>query len=296
MTDPAPMNAVEIADAAASLGAHLERAGVHVVPAVDNAASLRWQRQMMIPEVSPGSDARLPKKPLATKPSRPPASSSIESSANHRLAPVPPSPAPTPSSSNPYPDGLPVADRRERLDHMADQVASCDRCGELSRCRNRTVFGEGNMETTRFLFFGEGPGADEDRTGRPFVGRAGQLLTKMIEACKLDRDEVYITNTVKCRPPGNRNPEHDEIENCRPYFEQQFEILRPEYIICLGAVSARALLQTKLSIGRLRQRFHPYRDSKVLVIYHPAYLLRNPDAKRAAWADLQLMMSDAGLK
>lgn len=177
---------------------------------------------------------------------------------------------------------------------MAAVVADCTKCSVLSQCRTQTVFGEGTPKP-RFLFFGEGPGADEDQTGRPFVGKAGQLLTKMIEACHLSREQIYITNSVKCRPPGNRNPDPTEVGNCREYFEQQFEILRPEYIICLGAVPSQALLKTKLSIGRLRQTFHTYRDSKVLAIYHPAYLLRNPDAKRAAWADLQLLMKDAGL-
>ena len=139
------------------------------------------------------------------------------------------------------------------------------------------------------------PGADEDRSGRPFVGRAGQLLTKMIEACTLKRDDVYIFNTVKCRPPGNRNPEPDELANCRPYYQAQLEVLRPEYIVCLGSVSAQELLQSRLSVGRLRGSFHRYHDSKVLVTYHPAYLLRNPAAKKAAWQDLQLMLKDAGI-
>ncbi len=150
--------------------------------------------------------------------------------------------------------------------------------------------------TPRFAFFGEGPGADEDRTGRPFVGKAGQLLTKMIEACKLERSDVYIFNTVKCRPPGNRNPEPDEINNCREYYQQQLSILRPEYIVCLGAVSAQELLQSKLSVGRLRGKLHRHFESKVLVTYHPAYLLRNPSAKKAAWEDLQIMLRDANIQ
>ena len=177
---------------------------------------------------------------------------------------------------------------------MAEQVAGCTRCPELVRCRTQTVFGEGHP-SPRVVFFGEGPGADEDRSGRPFVGRAGQLLTKMIEACSFQREEVYILNTVKCRPPNNRNPEPSEIENCRQYFETQLSILRPEYIICLGAVSSRALLNSKLSVGRLRGKMHRYFESKVVVTYHPAYLLRTPAAKKAAWEDLQLMLRDAGI-
>jgi DNA polymerase len=127
------------------------------------------------------------------------------------------------------------------------------------------------------------------------VGKAGQLLTKMIAACTFAREDVYIMNTVKCRPPNNRNPEATEIENCREYFETQFNLLRPEYIVCLGLVSAQALLQTKQSVGRLRGKFHRHFASKVLVTYHPSYLLRNPAAKKAAWEDLQLMLRDAGL-
>jgi len=118
----------------------------------------------------------------------------------------------------------------------------------------------------------------------------------MIEACKLQREEVYLLNTVKCRPPANRNPELVEVENCRGYFEQQLEIIQPEYIVCLGLIAARALLRSAISIGRLRGVFHQYRSSKVLVTYHPDYLLRTPQAKRAAWEDLQLMMKDMGIK
>jgi len=165
----------------------------------------------------------------------------------------------------------------------------------LAFARKQTVFGEGNPQA-RVCFFGEGPRAEEDRQGRPFVGPAGQLLTKMIEACKLQREEVYLLNTVKCRPPANRNPELVEVENCRGYFEQQLEIIQPEYIVCLGLIAARALLRSAISIGRLRGVFHQYRSSKVLVTYHPDYLLRTPQAKRAAWEDLQLMMKDMGIK
>lgn len=199
-------------------------------------------------------------------------------------------------SSTPYPgNALPVVEVEIALESLAHRVAGCTRCKVLASCRTQTVFGEGSPQP-RFVFFGEAPGAEEDRVGRPFVGAAGQLLTKMIEAIHLQRQDVYLLNTVKCRPPGNRNPGPDEVANCREYFETQLQLLRPEYIVCLGAVSAQALLQSKLSIGRLRQTFHQYHDSKVLAIYHPAYLLRNPDAKRATWADLQLLMKDAGLQ
>jgi uracil-DNA glycosylase len=157
------------------------------------------------------------------------------------------------------------------------------------------VPGEGNP-SARVCFMGEAPGADEDASGRPFVGRAGQLLTKMIEACTFTRDDVFILNTIKCRPPGNRNPEHAEIENCRNFLERQLEIIQPEYIVCLGLVAAKALLHTTLSIGRLRGQFHAYRDSKVLVTYHPSYLLREVEVKKAAWADLQFLLRDMGIE
>lgn len=200
------------------------------------------------------------------------------------------------SAEGPYPLAeMGNADRQAQLDIINGEVTVCTRCEILSSCRNKTVFGEGSV-SPRVAFFGEGPGADEDRSGRPFVGKAGQLLTKMIEACKFQREDVYILNTVKCRPPGNRNPEPDEIQNCREYYERQLAILRPEYIVCLGAVSAQELLKTKLSVGRLRGRLHGYFESKVLVTYHPAYLLRNPAAKKATWDDLQLMLRDAGIQ
>lgn len=228
--------------------------------------------------------------PLATSP--PVAPSPSGRMPLSRLAPV----ASTVVSSVPYPGTpLPVVEVDLALQSLADSVAGCTRCKVLASCRTQTVFGEGSPQP-RFVFFGEAPGAEEDKVGRPFVGAAGQLLTKMIEAIHLNRDDVYLLNTVKCRPPGNRNPAPDELANCREYFESQLQLLRPEYIVCLGAVSAQALLQSKLSIGRLRQTFHQYHDSKVLAIYHPAYLLRNPDAKRATWADLQLLMKDAGLQ
>lgn len=189
---------------------------------------------------------------------------------------------------------LPLADRIARLQAMASEVAQCVRCEVLACTRKHTVLGEGNA-AARVCFFGEAPGADEDATGRPFVGRSGQLLTKMIEACTFSREQVYILNTVKCRPPGNRNPDPSEIANCRPYFEEQLEIIRPDYIVCLGLVAAQTLLHSTLSIGKLRSRFHAYRGSKVLATYHPSYLLRNPNAKREAWADLKMLMRDMGI-
>lgn len=191
----------------------------------------------------------------------------------------------------------PCLSRDERLDSfgkMQKEVAGCLACQELVRNRTRTVFGVGNL-TPRVVFFGEAPGADEDRQGEPFVGRAGQLLTKIIEACTFRREDVYIMNVVKCRPPDNRTPLPEETANCRHFFERQFDALQPEYIVCVGATPAQALLETTQSIGKLRSKFHEYRGSKVVCTYHPAYLLRNPDAKKFVWEDMQMMLRDMGI-
>lgn len=203
--------------------------------------------------------------------------------------------AESPTAGHSYPGPAASSEQRTAaLAEYAQQVAACTRCDVLSKCRTQTVFGEGNVNP-RVVFFGEAPGRDEDLSGRPFVGKAGELLTKMIQACKFAREDVYILNTVKCRPPNNRNPEPTEIDNCREFFEAQLNLLRPEYIVCLGLISTQALLRTKLSVGQLRGKLHNHFDSKVVVTYHPAYLLRNPAAKKAAWDDLQLMLRDAGL-
>jgi len=164
-------------------------------------------------------------------------------------------------------------------------------CPELAAKRTQTVFGVGNAEA-RLCFLGEAPGADEDRQGEPFVGAAGQLLNKIIEACTLKREEVYILNVLKCRPPQNRTPLPDETAHCRAYFERQLEIIQPEFICCLGAVAAQALLRTTQSLGRLRGRFHDYRGIRVVATYHPAYLLRYPDKKRDTWEDMKMLMRE----
>jgi DNA polymerase len=190
---------------------------------------------------------------------------------------------------------IPPEQRAAALSVIRREVAGCTRCEELARTRTQTVFGVGNPQA-RLCFMGEAPGADEDRQGEPFVGRAGQLLTKIIQACTLSRDDVYILNTLKCRPPGNRNPLPDEIDHCREYLNRQLQVIRPEFICCLGAVAAKALLSTELSIGRLRGRFHDYRGIRVLCTYHPAYLLRNPSAKRQVWEDMQILMAEMGIE
>jgi uracil-DNA glycosylase family 4 len=196
----------------------------------------------------------------------------------------------------PYPSDVPDAagDRQQLLAALSSDVRACTLCRDLACSRKQTVFGVGNARP-RVAFFGEAPGADEDRQGEPFVGRAGQLLTKIIEACGWQRSDVYIMNVLKCRPPENRNPLPNEVENCRPFFKRQFEILRPEYIVCVGTVPAQALLETTESVGKLRGRWHRYRGSKVLVTYHPSYLLRNPSAKKYVWDDMQMLLKEMGL-
>lgn len=187
------------------------------------------------------------------------------------------------------------ADRAAQLHVVQEEVAGCTLCTELAETRTQTVFGVGDPQA-RLCFLGEAPGADEDRQGEPFVGRAGQLLTKIIEACGLRREQVYILNVLKCRPPGNRNPSGEEAENCRGFLDRQLEIIQPEFICCLGSVAVQNLLGTKQALGKMRGRFHDYKGIQVLATYHPAYLLRNPPAKRDVWEDLQLLLKEMGLE
>jgi len=176
------------------------------------------------------------------------------------------------------------------LAEVARDVAACTRCAELVRNRTQTVFGVGNPYA-RLVFCGEAPGADEDRLGEPFVGRAGQLLTDIIvKGMKMRRQDVYILNILRCRPPGNRNPLPVEAAACREFLDRQLAIIQPEFICCLGAVAAQNLLQTDTPIGRLRGRVLDYHGIKVLCTYHPAYVLRNPSAKKFVWDDIQLLM------
>jgi len=146
------------------------------------------------------------------------------------------------------------------------------------------------------MFVGEAPGADEDRTGEPFVGRAGKLLDRIVAACNLKREEIYICNILRCRPPGNRNPSPEEAANCREYLDGQIEIVDPDYIICWGSVAAKNLLGSKEAIGRMRGKFYEYGRAKVACTYHPSYLLRNPPAKKDVWDDLKFIMRDMGVE
>jgi uracil-DNA glycosylase family 4 len=192
--------------------------------------------------------------------------------------------------------GSPVApkDRAAALRAIQQDIGDCTRCG-LYKGRNKLVFGDGDPNA-RLLFVGEGPGADEDAQGLPFVGRAGQLLNNMIAAMGLSRDQVYIANIVKCRPPQNRVPEPDEANTCAPFLFRQIDVIRPEVIVALGATAATYLLGAKSPLSALRGRTHQSRGAKLIVTYHPAYLLRDPRQKKEAWADLQLAMAELGLK
>jgi len=194
-----------------------------------------------------------------------------------------------------------VSDAEKILDEVAAEVRECCRCG-LGESRKNAVPGEGSPKA-RIVFVGEAPGGDEDLQGRPFVGRAGQLLDKMIGAMGLTRSDIFICNILKCRPPGNRDPKPEEIVRCLPYLKRQLEAIRPEVIIALGAHAARTLLNRNDAIGRLRGRFHEYYTSpeaepiKLMATYHPAYLLRSysPENRRKVWEDLQKVMAELGL-
>ena len=190
----------------------------------------------------------------------------------------------------------PVApkDRAAALHAIQQDIGDCTRCA-LHKGRNKLVFGDGDPNA-RLMFIGEGPGADEDAQGLPFVGRAGQLLNNMIAAMGLRRDQVYIANIVKCRPPQNRVPEPDEANTCAPFLFRQIDVIRPEVIVALGSTAATYLLGAKSPLSALRGRVHQARGAKLIITYHPAYLLRDPRQKKEAWADLQIAMAELGLK
>ncbi len=175
----------------------------------------------------------------------------------------------------------------ETLDMIRVDLGDCQRC-QLAQGRTKLVFGQGNPAAD-LMFVGEAPGRDEDLQGQAFVGRAGQLLTKIIEAIGLSREDVFIANILKCRPPGNRDPEAEEVTTCSPFLFRQIESIQPRVIVALGAYAARTLLDTERPISKLRGRFHEYRGRLLMPTYHPAYLLRNPQAKRPVWEDMQLV-------
>lgn len=183
----------------------------------------------------------------------------------------------------------------EKLQILNERVCACTKCPALVENRNKTVFGDGNPEA-KVVFLGEAPGADEDQQGIPFVGKAGKLLSNIMEACGLNRENCYILNTIKCRPPGNRNPAPVEANNCRPFLDLQLKIIAPKIIVALGNVAAQNILNTSDGITRLRQNnWHTIDEpikAKVLCTFHPAYLLRNPPAKEHVWNDLQLLLKE----
>ena len=247
-------------------------------------------------------DRRSPKKQLSTF--------SVESSSASTEELILPKAAPkvtsTPNvTSRPVVPVLPVATGPslfegsgkipgETLLNIREDLGECTRC-KLHKTRNKIVFGDGSAKA-QLVFVGEGPGADEDAQGLPFVGRAGKLLTQMTEAMGLQRGDVYICNVVKCRPPGNRQPEKDEVDACSPYLFRQLDALQPKAIVCLGATAAQTLLQTNRSISQFRGQWLDFRGFKMMPTYHPAYLLRNPAAKSDVWKDLQKVMAELGLE
>lgn len=187
------------------------------------------------------------------------------------------------------------ADPIKALKVIREDLGDCTRCKLHKQGRRQIVFGVGNPRA-ELMFVGEGPGADEDEQGEPFVGRAGQLLNNMIKAMGIQREDVYIANIVKCRPPGNRTPERDECETCSPFLLRQMDVIKPKVIVALGAVAAKTLLALNAPMSDLRGRWYDFRGRKLAVTYHPAFLLRDPRQKKEAWKDLQMVMKELGLK
>ncbi|MEK7850584.1 MAG: uracil-DNA glycosylase [Deltaproteobacteria bacterium] len=201
-------------------------------------------------------------------------------------------PKPTTDHRPPTTIGSPKGkSHKELLEELRAEIGDCQRC-KLGKTRTNLVFGVGNPDA-KIVFVGEGPGRDEDLKGEPFVGRAGQLLTDIItKGMRLLREDVYICNVVKCRPPENRNPEPDEIESCEPFLIKQLEIIKPKVIVALGTFAAKTLLKTELPISKLRGKFHDYKGIKVMPTFHPSYLLRNPEAKKDVWEDIKMVMAE----
>jgi DNA polymerase len=247
----------------------------------DLAAHLRFLQEMGIEAVAPPAPPSAGASPAA--PSAPHAGSNA----------APPAPPAREAAGRVLDDAHVVPFRTETLEAIRADLGDCQRCA-LHATRTKLVFGVGSP-TARLMFIGEAPGADEDRRGEPFVGRAGQLLDRMVEAMGLARADVYIANVLKSRPPGNRTPEPDEIAACSPFLFRQIAAVGPEVIVALGAPAAQTLLQTGAPIGKLRGRFWRTRGVDLMPTYHPAFLLRNPAKKREVWEDLQQVMTRLGL-
>jgi uracil-DNA glycosylase len=186
------------------------------------------------------------------------------------------------------------ADPAQGLRAIREDIGDCTRCRLAKQGRKQIVFGVGNPRA-ELMFIGEAPGADEDQQGEPFVGRAGQLLNNMIKAMGLRREDIYIANIIKCRPPGNRTPERDECETCSPFLMRQIATIKPKVLVALGAVAAKTLLAINAPMSELRGKWYDFRGTKLAVTYHPAFLLRDPRQKKEAWKDLQMVMKDLGL-
>jgi DNA polymerase len=187
----------------------------------------------------------------------------------------------------------PTTDATAELARIEARAKVCVKCGELSRCRHSVVFGVGSPRA-EIMFVGEAPGHDEDMQGEPFVGRAGELLTKIIAAMGCQREDVYIANVLKCRPPQNRTPLPDEITNCLPYLLSQIELIQPKVIVALGATAVRSLLDVQLGITKMRGHWYTFRDIPIMPTFHPAYLLRNPPAKKEVWEDMKAVLAKLG--
>lgn len=286
-------------------GEEFKKAALQRLESLYNAGVRQIPRSQFVAREAAGTAMPAAATPAHTSAPRPPVAS-LPSPPSAVVQPKPATPtAPTPM---PKPESLPVsppsaaipisgplAERAAALEIINREVRACTLCTELVENRSQTVFGVGNLKP-RLCFFGEAPGADEDRVGEPFVGRAGKLLNDIIKACTFQREDVYILNVCKCRPPGNRTPLPDEAANCRHFWERQLAVLQPEYVVCLGACAAQTMLRTTQSVGKLRGRIHDYQGIKVVATYHPAYLLRNPDAKRDVWEDMKMLLRDMGVE
>jgi DNA polymerase len=238
-----------------------------------------------VPGAGPAADRTSPSQPFTSGAGRAPATAPVE-----RLpGPAASGPAPASLFDEPGPSP-PVREPGAALAEIRADLGECTRCKLHALGRTQVVYGVGSPKA-RLMFIGEAPGGDEDVQGIPFVGRAGQLLTRIIEAMGMSRDEVYIANVIKCRPPGNRNPEPDEVATCEPFLFRQVDAIRPEVIVALGTFAAQALLRTKDPISRLRGQVFKYRGAKLVPTFHPAFLLRSPEKKRETWDDMKKVMA-----
>ena len=254
------------------------------------AERLRFYRDLGVTDlyrraVDPALAAQLASAPAAARAAAPPILDAEEPAISPRKV----SSAPSPAAS-----AIAPAQRAAALQVIQEDIGDCTRCA-LHTGRHTIVFGQGDPNA-RLMFVGEGPGADEDAQGLPFVGRAGQLLNNMILAMGLKREQVYIANVVKCRPPNNRTPEPAEANTCLPFLLRQIDVIRPQVLVALGATAATYLLGQRQPLAALRGRIHAVRGSSLIVTYHPAYLLRDPRQKKEAWADLQIAMQELGLR